>query len=88
MEFIQNAYDAVKRFFSENPQYAKLILPLFGFILLLGAIRNWKWIFEDDGRIFNLAWVKYNVSEKLARIIVGTTGAILIVFGVILYFLM
>lgn len=86
MESIRNIFEKITTFFRENPQYAKLILPLFGVLLLVGAICNWEWLFENDGRVFNLAWVKYNISETFARILVGGIGVLLIILGVILYF--
>lgn len=77
----------INEFFQNNPKIGALIPILLGIILIIGAKRDWKWIYEQDGKVFNLSWFKYNMGDKVARIIIYILSVLLILSGLILFVL-
>ena len=69
-------------------EYVGLVGTAFGLLFLLGAILNWDWVLEGDGRIMNIAWVSNTFGRNVARIIVGATGTFIAILGIIIFILM
>ena len=68
-------------------EYAPLIVVACGLLFLIGAIRDWDWVLEGDGRIFNMAWVSNTFGRRVARILVGISGAVIMILGVLYFWL-
>lgn len=68
-------------------EYGYLFVAACGLLILLGAILNWDWVLEGDGRIMNIAWVSHTFGRNVARILIGTTGGIMLVVGILMFFL-
>lgn len=68
-------------------EYGYLLVAAGGLLFLLGAILNWDWVLEGDGRMINMAWISNQFGRNVARIIVGIIGGIILVLGVIMFFL-
>ena len=68
-------------------EYGYLLVAAGGLLLLLGAILNWDWVLEGDGRMINIAWISNQFGRNVARIIVGINGCIILVLGVTMFFL-
>ena len=68
-------------------EYAPLIVAAIGLLFLIGAIRDWDWVLEGDGRIMNIAWVSNTFGRRTARILVGISGAMIMILGVIYFWL-
>lgn len=69
-------------------KYIILVVPAAGLLVLLGAILNWDWVLEGDGRIMNIAWISNMFGRKAARVIIGINGAIIFIVGMIYFILM
>lgn len=75
--------------FSKFPkEYVGLVGVAVGLLFLLGAILNWDWVLQGDGRCFNIAWVCNTFGRKTARILVGISGSVIILCGIVLFVLM
>ncbi len=59
--------------------YGAYLVPLVGFIFLLGAIFNWKWITNPDGDKLFMRFIYRTFGEKGYRITVGISGVIIII---------
>jgi hypothetical protein len=69
-----------------NPLWGAIIFITIGFLVLLGAILNWNWVFEDDGRVFNIAWISNVFGRTVARILMGALGILISVGGIWFFF--
>lgn len=67
--------------------YGYLIVAAVGLLILLGAILNWDWVLEGDGRIMNIAWISNMFGRTVARILIGIPGSIIVALGVLMFFL-
>lgn len=65
-----------------------LAIIICGLLFLIGAIRDWDWVLEGNGRAFNLAWVSNTFGRKIARILVGILSSVIIMCGIVLVVLM
>lgn len=75
--------------FSKFPaEYLGLAVVAVGLLFVLGAILNWDWVLEGDGRIMNIAWISDKFGRKAARILVAINGAIIILAGIVLFWAM
>jgi len=59
--------------------YGAYLVPLVGFLFLLGAIFNWKWITNPDGDKLFMRFIYRTFGEKGYRITVGISGVIIII---------
>lgn len=76
-------------FLSKFPkEYLGFVFVAFGAIILVGAWLDWDWILEGDGTIMNIAWISNTFGRKVARIIMGIGGGLIMAIGIIIYFLM
>ncbi|QIU96679.1 Imm17 family immunity protein [Bacteroides faecium] len=76
------------QFFSKLcKEYGYLFIAASGLLILLGAILNWDWVLEGDGRMMNIAWVSNKFGRTVARILVGISGSVLLVIGILMFFL-
>ena len=68
-------------------EYGYLFVAACGLLFLLGAIPNWDWVLEGDGRIMNIAWISNVFGRTVARILVGVSGGIVLAVGILMFFL-
>lgn len=80
---MNNFSQKIQQFFKESPEYGGLIPMAVGLLLIVGAVCNWSWVLEGDGRVFNLAWLSNFMGRTFARITCGIFGIILIALGII-----
>lgn len=64
--------------------YGAYLVPLVGFLFLLGAIFNWKWITNPDGDKLFMRFIYRTFGEKGYRITVGISGVIIIICSIFL----
>lgn len=79
--------EKLEDFFQNNPHYFGLILLLAGLVLLIGVIKDWSWIFQGDGRVFNIEWFSTTFGRKGARVVMGILAVVLVLLGGIWFFL-
>lgn len=68
-------------------EYGYLFVAACGLLFLLGALLNWDWVLEGDGRIMNIAWISNMFGRTVARILVGISGGIVLAVGILMFFL-
>lgn len=66
-------------------EYVGLFVAAAGLLFLLGAILNWNWVLEGDGRIMNIAWISDMFGRNVARILVGIVGSVITLCGIVLF---
>ena len=71
-------------------EYTVWLIPLFGIIMLIGAIQKWKWVLQMQGtRPFGfLYWLGYLWGEKGYRVGMILLSIIIIICGLLLAFFM
>lgn len=69
-------------YFQQNPGNYGWILIVLGVVLLYGSIKRWGWIFEGDGRLFNIAWVAQTFGYKTAQTLFAILSIIFIATGI------
>lgn len=78
-----------QNFLSKFPkEYMGFIFVAFGAIILIGAWLDWDWILEGDGKIMNIAWVSNTFGRTVARIIMGISGVLTMIIGIVIFCLM
>lgn len=77
----------VMPFLQANWQFFFIVV---GALFLLGAIFRWKWVCDPQGEnvLGFRAFVYRNFGEKGYRVIQGTSGALMILCGVVLWILL
>ena len=73
--------DKLQEYFQQNPNQFGWILVIVGAVFLWGSIQKWEWIFQGDGRIFNMEWFRGQFGDKAAQIAFGSFAVILIIIG-------
>lgn len=82
MEKDKSFIDRVQAYFQENPGQFGWILVVVGIVFLWGSIQKWEWIFQGDGRVFNIAWFREIFGDKAAQFAFGLFSFILTVIGI------
>lgn len=77
----KNIIDKAKDFFG-TPGGAGWFFIGIGIIICIGAIRKWSWVFESDGRVFNMRWIREMFGDVAAQILMFFAGLALILGGV------
>jgi hypothetical protein len=80
--------DKVKSWMHSNPAlFGKLValaILLFGVLVIIGAVRNWDWIFKPDESYHNrwtIGQVSRYAGRNTARVIGFVGGVLLVVAG-------
>ena len=81
MEKEKSFIDKIQFYFQQNPNQFGWILVIVGIVFLWGSIQKWEWIFQGDGRVFNIAWFRENFGDKAAQIAFGFFSVVLIAVG-------
>lgn len=68
-------------------EYGYLFVAACGLLILLGAILDWDWVLQGDGRIMNIAWISNMFGRTIARILIGIVGSIILALGTLMFFL-
>ena len=68
-------------------EYGYLFVAACGLLILLGAILDWDWVLQGDGRIMNIAWISNMFGRTIARILMGIVGSIILALGTLMFFL-
>ena len=79
--------ETIQKFFAEYPQYYGVFFCLIGIFMIISAIKNWEWVL--GGHSWNLSKIE-GISNffgrKFARVVMGIFGAIIIIAGIIWFF--
>jgi hypothetical protein len=75
-------FDNIGAFFEANPGYIGLLVCAFGLFVLVGAIRNWKIIFENQSAPILRKPRRMFMRKEHLRKVVGGSGVLLILLGI------
>jgi hypothetical protein len=85
---MNDIFEKIQLFFKENPQYLGPLFIAFGALLLIGSIKNSKFLLPDTNS-WNLkkmdGWVNF-FGRGFTRICVGIGGVIVILAGIAWFF--
>jgi uncharacterized membrane protein len=80
--------ERIQEFFQSSPEYFGFVLVVLGLLLIIAAIRKWKWLTEGgDGGVFNDTWIVGVFGTKNLRRFYTILGVVLILIGVAWFFL-
>lgn len=82
MEQDKSFIDRIQAYLQENPGQFGWILVVVGAVFLWGSIQKWAWIFQGDGRIFNIAWFREQFGDKAAQTAFGLFSVIVMIIGI------
>lgn len=74
--------DKVQAYFQNSPNQFGWVLVAVGVVFLWGSIQKWEWVFQGDGRLFNIAWLREQFGDRAAQIAFGLFSVILIIVGI------
>lgn len=80
--------ETLREFFQTSPEYFSLVLIGIGILIIVAAIRKWQWLTEGgDTKVFNNAWFISVFGERKLRIWYAIIGVLLILLGIVWYFI-
>ena len=85
MNSLNKAIELFKLNFIDNKAWAGLVLIAFGILILIGAIRNWDWIFKPSPVTYSLAKLDGIINtfgRTTGRIVAGIGSVLVILFGI------
>ncbi len=87
-KFVEQTYDQAQNFIANNPHYGYLIASVGFGIFLLGFVRNWNWVMEPGGGIYNIAYWENRIGNRNVRIVMGITCGLAMIstLGLFLYY--
>jgi hypothetical protein len=80
--------ERIQEFFQSSPEHFGFVLVALGLLLIVAAIRKWKWLTEGgDGKTFNDTWFISMFGTKKLRRFYTILGVVLMLIGVSWFFL-